>query len=429
MKSIKSLPENEEFYARYAPLINGAKPVSWLGQVMSGITEFAAFFFMISAAFYGFGHAVIIAFAAIGSVVGVLVLEISKRFFVPYGVRQIVYRRFDGAERFISILLISAGVVSLCMSSVVSWVGSKYAVEAIYPEPEQKDKSSIDSLTRAEQAQINSRWTADSAGIAARYAPQLGAITKAARSAYSAKNRELSALESRERTTGKSYSSKRSAIKIELSEINADRDAKLATIEQQKGAELAALQLTRSNAISAIQSRQGREWETIDQFNGASREKKDKAVSSYGGGLAIFCVIADAILLILCIIREIHEKKSEVTEKIVFNAYDHAPGLWAEFSEAMLERWNSYARRKIAGFSARTQDPVIPETTKQIIDFSGVGNTRLNLRVEDGGERQEMIIRAKQVQQGTPPDNRPPQIIITPLGVPPTKNGHANGSF
>lgn len=429
MKSIKSLPENEEFYTRYAPLINGAKPVSWLGQVLSGITEFAAFFFMIAAAFYGFGQTVILVFAVIGSTVGVLVLEISKRFFVPYGVRQIVYRRFDGAERFISILLICAGAVSLCMSSVVSWVGSKYAVEAIYPEAEQKDKSAIDSLTSAEQAQINDQWTADSASIAARYTPQLSAITKAARSAYSAKNRELSALESRERKTGQNYSSKKSAIKIELSEINADRDAKLAAIEQQKGAELAALQLTRSNAIAAIQARQGREWEAIDQFNGASMKKKDKAVASYGGGLAVFCVVADALLLILCIISEIHKKKSGITEKIVFHAYDHAPGLWDEFNEVIAERFNSWARRKIRGISARTQDPVIPETAKQIIDYSGIGNTRLNLRVEDGGERQEMVIRAKQVQQGLPLDNRPPEITIAPIGTQPSKNGHANGSF
>lgn len=429
MKRIKSLPENEEFYTRYAPLIKGATPVSWLGQIMSGVTEFAAFFFMISAAFYGFGQTVIIAFAIVGSTVGVLVLEIAKRFFVPYGVRQIVYRRFDGAERFISILLICAGAVSLCMSSVVSWVGSKYAVEAIYPEAEQKDKSAIDSLTRAEQAQINDRWTADSAAVAARYAPQLSAISKAARSAYGAKNRELSALESRERKTGQNYSSKKSAIKIELSEINADRDAKLAAIEQQKGAELAALQLTRSNAIAAIQARQGREWEAIDQFNTTNRDKKDKAVASYGGGLAIFCVVADALLLILCIISEIHKKKSGITEKIVFHAYDHAPGLWDEFSEALTERWNSYIRRKIARFSAKTKEPVIPETAKQIIDFSGVGNTRLNLRVEDGGERQEMVIRAKNVQQGVPLDNRPPEITITPFATPPAKNGHANGSF
>src|SRR5690606_26807948 len=167
MKKIISSPQDGEFFSRYAGLISAGVAASWIGQVLSFITQFAVLFVIAERFVSGFWPHWSFAFGIIAGTAGALLIELTKRAFTPYLPDAVLHGRFSGLDLLFTVLVFLTVPAIYYMSISLSFKGSREVVEYVLPDPEQKNTATIDSLTVVEMADISARWAQDSAAVAA----------------------------------------------------------------------------------------------------------------------------------------------------------------------------------------------------------------------------------------------------------------------
>ena len=226
MKTFHSLPNNNDFFNRYATLTPTLYKLGFFAQLVSAFTEIGVIYSLVFSSLSDFWPKYATAAATGAAFIGTAFLEIGLRKFLPYSCQAILYRRFSGLDMLMTFFIISATVALLVASGALSFAGSKAMVAAVAPTAEQRTTGGVDTAYHAGRAIALSTYRADSAEIVTRYDNQATAITTAYKSQIGATTEQRDNLKAKERAESKSYATAKADLRLKVKTLEAERDAK-----------------------------------------------------------------------------------------------------------------------------------------------------------------------------------------------------------
>lgn len=370
MKTFKTLPTNEEFFKKYAMLVPTLNILGYLAQVVSALTEIGVIFLLIFSSLAGFFPALAFPIAVIGCIVGTAFLEVGLRKFTPYSVRAILYNRFQGLDKIMSVFVLAACTLLLGASGFLSFKGSKTIIEAVAPIPATITTANADSVASAAKAETLAEYRTDSIGIASRHAAQAQALKTSAASAIAAGKIELRNIEAKERATGQPFGTQKRESRKRIADMEANRDAQLAQLEADKAAALASLTADRKSAAQRIEANHSARRDSVTNYNATAIEQAANQVKNYGGGLAWFTVVCLVVFILSVALNEVHAKGSGIEEVPQPNQYEFTESIAAEFLNAASERLNYNLRSRIRRWADKTPDPMEPKLPAVLYDLT-----------------------------------------------------------
>ncbi|NUN99956.1 MAG: hypothetical protein HUU01_05000 [Saprospiraceae bacterium] len=408
MKTFKTLPTNEEFFKKYAMLVPTLNILGYLAQVVSALTEIGVIFLLIFSSLANFFPAVAFPVAVVGCVIGTAFIEVGLRKFTPYSVRAILYNRFQGLDRIMSIFVLAACLLLLGASGFLSFKGSKTIIEAVAPPPATITTASADSTASTAKAETMEQYRADSIGIASRYEAQAHALKTSGTSAIAAEKIELRNIEAKERATGQLFGTQKRGARKRIADLEANRDAQLAQLEANKAAELANLTDERKSATQRIEADHSARKDSVTTYNNSAIQQTDNQVKTYGNGLAWFTVVCLIVFILSVALNEVHAKGSGIEEVPQPNQYQFTESITAEFLNAASERINYNLRSSIRRWADKTPEPLEPKMPAVLYDLA------------------DTALRRRKIAPPPTPNSTPTQALFQ---IPPgllTKRGSQN---
>ncbi len=372
MKTFHSLPNDNDFFNRYATLTPTLYKLGFFAQLVSAFTEFGIIYSLIFSSLADFwpGAAALIAY--IGAFIGTAFLEVGLRKFAPYSVRAVLHGRFFGLDLLMTIFILLATCALLATSGALSFKGSKNLVEAVAPAPEQRTTGAADTAYQTGRVIALQAYRADSAEVAARYASQAAAIQAAYKSQIGAKKTERSNLSTRERATGQSYATAKADLKTQIAALEAERDSKIAALELDKGRELSDAAKGRKTALESANKEYSAAKDSVLTFNAVSASRIERKVNTYGGGLAWFTVICLFVFTISVILHEAHRKGSGIEEKVIPSQYDFSAPILSEFLGATGNKAQQWLRARIRRIEEGTPPPPLPLAPNELYSLENL---------------------------------------------------------
>jgi hypothetical protein len=385
MKILYSLPKDEQFFGAYASLIPSLKKLGYLAQVITGLTELAILYYLIYGHLQDYLPNMATPGAILGAIVGTAFLEIGLRKFFPYGIRAILYKRFQGLHLVLSIAIWVIALVLTIFSGVIHFKGSKDLVKRHMSQAKQERTTPADSVAAVKTAVKQRESKADSLAVVNRYTPMIEAV-KAKHAALIAKeNLSLKALEAKERREGKSYSSMKAQIKGRLADLEAAQAQELAMLEDRKAQQLDKSDALKKAALASIAQEQQKTIQRIEQGNTKATNEAESRVKNYGGGLAWFSLICIGVFVFSMVIDEVHRKGSGVEEVPQPNQYVFSDTIAGEFWAMLSDKINYFARTWIKRQAERTPEPPAPSEPPTLWELAGVRSKRKQVSVSAQG--------------------------------------------
>ncbi len=360
MKTFKTLPTNEEFFKKYAILVPTLNILGYLAQIVSALTEIGVIYLIVYTSLRDFFPAIAGFGATIGSAIGTAFIEIGLRKFLPFSVRAILFKRFQGLDRVMTIFVILACILLLSASGYLSFKGSKTIVEAAAPEPIILTTSMADSTAADKKTEAYALYKGDSIEIESRYTNQFQALETSAKSAITAGKIELRNVEAKERLTGQAFGTQKRNIRKQIADIEAEKDARVAQLEVEKAKEMAEISTERKNSVQKIEADYNVRKDSIHLYNNSAVEKVTRQVKSYGGGLAWFTVICLIVFILSVVLNEVHQKGSGIEEIPQPNQYLFEEGVFAALRNAVSDRLNYIFHSRIRKWADQTPAPLEP---------------------------------------------------------------------
>lgn len=369
MKIHFSLPKDEGFFNSYATLTPTLYRLGFLAQLVSALTEIGIIYSLVHStladAFPRYAQAA----ALIGAVVGTAFLEVGLRKFLPYSFRAILYRRFGGLHRVMSLFILLIAVGLLFSSGLLSFKGSKDLVEAVANPPEQQSTAGVDSLYQQQHFGIKERFTTQAAAIHQQYKTQV-----------SAQQLQLRKYAEREVNTGLNYSARKQRIR-----------EKIAELRTQEAEQLAELETAKAQALDQAEQRllQGRE--KVELQNDEAKTLSANRIWRYGSGLAWFTVVCLAVLVLSIALDEIHKKGSGIQTQALPNQYHFSQSITRELADMLSEKWNYFTRTWIRKHADRTPPPLQPTPLPVLYDVTSPISRRVKVNFQPVPEQSNLF--------------------------------------
>lgn len=391
MKSFLSLPNNGDFFNRYALLTPTLYKVGYLAQVISALTEFGILYSLIFDGLADFFPQYAPYGALFGAIVGTAILEIGLRQFAPYSVRAILHRRFAGLDLVMTVFILATTAGLLVSSGVLSFKGSREMVAAVAPEAEQQTTTAADSAYQAARMEASSAYQLDSAAIATRYAAQIAAKRQEYDSKADIQRSRISRYKARERAENQSYATAISHIETRIATLEAERDKAVADLEARRGDELAVILQRRQTAIDQARDEYATAKGEVKQFNRESIEETESKTNKYGYGLAWFTVVCIIVFLFSVILHEVHHKGSGIELTAQPSQYDFSGSWIAEALAAANSRWQYAVRSRIHSFDSATPDPPLPVIPGALYNLAGMDQRRYQIATGEDDDDNRVI--------------------------------------
>lgn len=383
MRIFSTLPGNTDFFHRYAGIIPTLHRSGYLAQVISFLTEIGIIYSIVYQSVANFfpARAEVLAYA--GALIGAGFLEVGLRKFLPFGVRQILYRRYRGLDRIMTLFILSGATLLLLTSGVLSFRGSRDLVDWAAPTPVLETTVAADSLADEHRQDARARYRRDSLAVAERYAARLA--VEATR---------LEGYEAREARTGLSYATRKQSIRERMAGLREEQAAALAQVWENHATQLAAIDQARDSTATVITL-------ANDQLVADSRRK----IATYGGSLGWFTVICLLVLVISVVLHEVYRKGSAIEETAQPGQYTFAPAVWREAWDALAERGHYLLRSRITAFADGTPAPPLPAAVKPLYDQSALATPSVQVKVAQTEEETiELPVRSA---GSRPPEEAP----------------------
>jgi len=392
MKSFKTLPTNGDFFARYANLVPTLYKVGYLSQTVSGLTEIGIIYSIAYARLYSFFPLpATITLAVLASLIGMGLLEVGLRKFVPYGVRAFLYKRCKGLDLAMSIFILLTTSALLYASGILSFKNSHEIIESFEPEPEQKNTKEATVNYNTERERILLIYRSDSSTIAQTYNTQINAKNTEYQSLISVKEKDIERYERKEKRTGESYKTKKIMIGKAIKQLEANRDAQIVSLEIEKGKELKTLLMAKNKDIGQEKKILQKQMSSVENFNKKEQDKADNKIKKYGGGLGWFTVFCLFVFVLSVVLDEIHKKGSGIEIKILPSQYDFSTSIVAEFLNAVSNKVQYKLRSRIARLEENTPPPPLPIAPTGLYDLSKLKQDITTILVEQGDEKARIV--------------------------------------
>lgn len=395
MKYLTSTPNDHSFFSVYAKLAKSVKASGYFSQIVSALTEIGGIFAASLSVLHPiFGERAVYIAAAIAAI-GTAVLEVGLRVTIPQAVDAVLYKRWQGLHLAMSIAVFILGFVLLTTSGVLSYKNSQTVVDSVVIEP-QRDSTGIQAAQieyNSTKAKAAEAYTADSTTTAQQFTQRKQATTAAFSGQLGSARRELSNIYNKERRTGNSYATAKDRARQKIADVEAEQAAAIAQITTEQGEALTALKGEYKAALAKADQDHRAALDQLEAEYKTAAGDRAQMVSTYGGGLAYFTIIALFIFLSSVILERIHAKGSGIAETVELSQYDINPPAIVEAWQAMRERIQTTIRAKIAQFDERTPAAPLPTSKRELYDPTQLSNVRIKLQLEDENEGEERTVR------------------------------------
>lgn len=370
MKIQQTLPENEEFFSRYAALIPVLYKTGYLAQIVQAVTEITIVYAVIYSRAVEFTPENAGWIAGAGAVLLPLVLAVGLRTFLTYSIRAILGRHFSGLDRWMSGLIFAIAAALLISSGALSFHGAKDMIEIASPPPAQKGTDEADSRRSKEENRTLDKFSRDSALVASNFNAKIQAL----RSRYKAEIKETQIAASRSKLAGERSSHWRRS-----ESLKAERDATLASLEAAKTDSLSALFAARERRLSSVLEGYEKEAGKIEAANTEALSNFRSRTNKYGGLLAYFTLLCLAFTALTIALYEIHRKGSGIKPVALPNQYHFSQGVFEEFNNALSDKFQYHARSLIRRLEESTPAPPLPAPPPTLYDFDKMSPRRLKV--------------------------------------------------
>lgn len=396
-------PKDGGYYQRYRGFLKGLVPMSYLGQLVSFLTEVVP----IAAILYGVSAStgITIPFSyclTIGAILA-LVLEVSLRESITLAFVFIWEKKapdsmtheakrirkdkgLQQVDKPLRVSVIVKAVFLVIIQQALSFYGATQTVAMIAEDSKAIMVDTIairDSVSLFETIAANEKWKRDSLVIEQSFQREIETTEKLASTnaqAYTLEAEKYAAIDPVK------YRSRIATARINAEKAASEQLTKLSGIESEKSDSLkaaysrlnTALALAINNGVKKASERAG----VITSKNNEIDQKTKKS----GIKLAWFTVFGTIVLIITLYVKQgvMHGSKQSVRHKdsVLLNY----PSVINEALRVFRERVTFNAFRKVYDYEAMTMEPPVPVSINERIDFTGTAKSEsdTDIDVEQG---------------------------------------------
>lgn len=405
MKIHFSLPKNMDFFNRYATLTPTIYKLGYLAQVVSAITESFVIYTLTYNRIYDLSPTWAPIAAAIASLIGTAFIELGLRKFIPYAIRSILFKRWQGLDLAMSIFIIAICTGLLFASGTLSFIGSKDSIKEIATTPLLIGTDSINQVHQSIKKDLVVSYRSDSAAVVNQFNNRVNAINLQYDKKLAIQDFRLNTYLRREKREGQSYHSRKESVKRKINELEADRANELATIELSKSDELDELLRTKKKRLNKALLSHENGITGIESRNAETLLTAKTKVNRHGNMLAWFTVICLVILVLSIILNEIYHKGSQINQVAQPNQYYFSQSIGSELLNMLSEKANYTIRNRIDKYAATTPNPSLPALPPLLYDLEALKQVPLQIRIKPKSEQPNYIeltqIHPQQARQST----------------------------
>lgn len=372
MKSFITLPTAQDFYDRYAALIHTLNRTTPLTQIISAATEIGVIYSVTYKAINQVLPAYALPLAITCAILGTALLEIGLRVLFPYGWRAILYRRFKGLDLLMTCAILLALAMLAGASGALSFKGGKEAVVSNLPPPELATTAEDEAQADKDRRTVLATFASDSAQIAQRYGAQIEATGASYAAQVEAAKGKVQYYRQREAITGNSYASARAKEAQRANELEAENAQAIAQLRANEAEEIRTAATARATALASITTTLDKARAEVQAGNEKTTEEHLAKTNGIGLGVGWFTLVCLFYFALVTLLFEAMKKGSGMEDKPAPNHYTFAPGILAEASGAISERWNYWTRNAIQRFADATPPAPLPANVKSLYDLSGI---------------------------------------------------------
>jgi hypothetical protein len=288
MKLQTNLPQNADFFERYASLIHSLTGVATIAQFITGACEIGILYSLLCPSFADVVPPQYLGFVAmLGAVICAAMLQMGLKTIYPHAVRAILHRHFTGLYLWFSVFIFILTLSILAASICLSWQGSKDIAEYAVSKPIEKTTTKSDSTKNADFATAQRLFTSDSATIETKYKGKAEALTAEF-------NSRISTNEGKANQTANSAPSWSKSLRATATALRGEMTTKLATLQADKAAEIEAKANDRKKSIDRADNRADSEAATIANDNTTAKNEVSTKKNRYKGYIGYFTCVTSS---------------------------------------------------------------------------------------------------------------------------------------
>lgn len=339
-RTIRTKPKNDQFFKTYASLLFVLSAGLLLTQLISGATESNAIYMTIRESLALMPKFTKTIVAWIGTIMGVLLIEqYGVRILLPYSIDAIIYKKFKGEEKYISIFSITLCLVIYAGSFYLSVHGGKDYADKIIVENEQSqnqkryseesnNESDKSAELKKERQLLYDSYISDSLALASSYNSKI--------------NQQRNILNKTK------YGKKYREIKAEIDRLNVENAQSMLELKNKFNEDWREQKELISKKYEKMLDSKQKSVEPIASFT----KKQGKQMKSY---TVIFVICCMLFQLFSSIIMRIILKGSGIEEQAVVSQSWFDSPKYAEWLYIANQRFDSIFKNRIRGFDSKTK--------------------------------------------------------------------------
>jgi hypothetical protein len=399
MKVIKSLPQKEDFFSFFAPLIPSLKVSSYFAQTISFLTEigiiYAQSFKRLSEIL---SPPIAKTISLILALIVALVIEIGLRKLLPLVSRQLVNKKLRGDYLAMFIPISLTSLLLIFSSGYLSFNNSFDLVEEIQPPIEEINKETFEESYNKERGETLSQYSRDSLSTAQIFNTKRNSIERTYLAKIESQNNLIRTAKENIRKDFYILRNERAirTAQQKIDKLNIDKESDLNEIETQKSE---ALALLLSDKKEALKTAKNSKEEAIGEARTQREEKLSKQsqkTAKYGGLLAYFTIVCLFVLILSIVVEELFKRGSQIEERVFVSPYYFESSILVELKNEISNFLNYYLRRFLSKLSSLTPPPTAPKNPPNLYDLKNMRQKRIELSEEDLKPKQSSLDNSKE---------------------------------
>lgn len=385
MKLIKSLPQKEDFFSFFAPLIKPLKVSSYFAQLISFCTEigivYAQSFKRLSEILDSSTAKTISLIIAL--LVG-LTIEIGLRKLLPILSRQLVNKKIHGDYLAMLIPIVIASLLLAFSSGFLSFNNSFDLVEEIQPPIIEINKSEFEKSYNKTRREILTQYSSDNSSTTQQFTGRIETTKNAFNSQIEAQSNNIT-------TYGNNIKKEFYILRNEkaittaqqkIKALKIERDTDLNEIETQKSEALALLLSDKKEALKEAQTEKNNDLGEAQKEREKKLKKQEQKTAKYGGLLAYFTIVCLFILILTIVVEELFKRGSQIEERVFVSPYYFENSILGELSNELNNFTNYWLRLFLSKISNLTPQPKAPKNPTPLYDLKNLKQERIELSEE-----------------------------------------------
>jgi hypothetical protein len=398
MKLIKSLPQKEDFFSFFAPLIKPLKVSSYFAQLISFCTEIGIVY---AQSFKRLSEILDSSTAkAISLIIALFVgltIEIGLRKLLPILSRQLVNKKIHGDYLAMLIPIILASLLLTFSSGFLSFNNSFDLVEEIQPPIVEINKNEFEESYNKERGETLSQYSSDNYSTAQQFAGRIETTKNAFNSQIEAQSNNITIYQNNIKKRFYVLRNEKAITTAQqkITALEIERDKDLNEIETQKSEALALLLSDKKEALKEAKNDKKNDLGKAQKEREEKLQKQEQKTAKYGGLLAWFTIVCLFILILAIVVEELFKRGSQIEERVFVSPYYFENSILGELLNELSNFSNYWLRLFLSKISNLTPQPEAPKNPPTLYDLKNLKQERIELSEESFKPRQSSLEQQK----------------------------------